>query len=125
MHPSSFDQRASAPTQRIPYPTPSPIQAPTPESEYGETNEQPYPPQDRRISYVLQNVGEITNRGWELKSDLNLAYLTLSGTFSTVDSRVKQVAAGYIGDLRVGDRMLEVPARTGSVSAARMGGGWA
>jgi outer membrane receptor protein involved in Fe transport len=119
-----FDQLASGLIQRVAYTTTSPIQAPTPESEYRETNEQPYPPQDRRIAYVLQNVGEITNRGWELKSDLNLASLTLSGTFSTVDSRVKQVAAGYIGDLRVGDRMLEVPARTGSVSAAWMGGGW-
>jgi len=73
---------------------------------------------------MLQNVGEITNRGWELKSDLNLASLTLSGTFSTVDSRVRRVARGYIGDLRVGDRMLEVPAKTGSISATWMEGGW-
>ena len=84
----------------------------------------PVAPEDRRIAYVFQNVGQITNRGWELKSDLNIASLVLNGTFSTVDSRVKQVARGYVGDLRVGDRMLEVPARTGSVSATWIGGGW-
>ena len=81
-------------------------------------------PEDRRIAYVLQNVGEITNRGWEFRSELNIASLALSGTFSTVDSRVRKVASGYVGDLQVGDRMLEVPARTGSVSAAWIGGGW-
>ncbi|HMG12528.1 MAG TPA: TonB-dependent receptor [Gemmatimonadaceae bacterium] len=81
-------------------------------------------PDDRRIAYVLQNVGEITNRGWEFRSELNLASLALTGTFSTVDSRVRKVASGYVGDLQVGDRMLEVPARTGSVSAAWIGGGW-
>ena len=59
-----------------------------------------------------------------VESDLNVASLTLSGTFSTVDSRVRRVARGYIGDLRVGDRMLEVPAKTASISAAWMGGGW-
>jgi len=120
-----FDQLASGLIQRVAYAASSQhIQAPPPQRGYPETPDQPYSPEDRRISYVLQNVGEITNRGWELKSDLNLASLTLSGTLSTVDSRVKQVAAGYIGDLRVGDRMLEVPARTGSVSAAWIGGGW-
>jgi iron complex outermembrane receptor protein len=73
---------------------------------------------------VLQNVGQITNRGWELKSDLNFGALGLSATLSTVDSRVKRVARGYVGDLRAGDRMLEVPASTGSFSASWIGGGW-
>jgi outer membrane receptor protein involved in Fe transport len=119
-----FDQLASGLIQRVAYAASSQhIQRPPPEGGYPPP-EQPYSPEDRHIDYVLQNVGEITNRGWELKSDLNLAALTLTGTFSTVDSRVKQVAAGYIGDLRVGDRMLEVPARTGSVLAAWIGGGW-
>jgi iron complex outermembrane receptor protein len=117
-----FDQLASGLIQRVAY------------ASAGQHEEEPstgagYPtspvaPEDRRIAYVFQNVGEITNRGWELKSDLNIASLVLNGTFSTVDSRVKQVARGYVGDLRVGDRMLEVPARTGSVSATWIGGGW-
>ena len=85
---------------------------------------QPYAPSDRHIGYVLQNVGEITNRGWELKGDLQLSSLTLSGTYSTVDSRVRRVADSYIGDMRVGDRMLEVPARTGSLTASLLGGSW-
>ena len=37
---------------------------------------------------------------------------------------MKQVARNYIGDLLVGDRMLEVPSKTGSVSAAWTSGGW-
>lgn len=117
-----FDQLASGLIQRVAYVVSTPqTQAPSGSSE---EHDRPYAPADRHISYELQNVGAITNRGWELKSDLNVASLVLSGTFSTVDSRVKQVASSYIGDLRVGDRMLEVPARTGSASATWMGGGW-
>jgi iron complex outermembrane receptor protein len=81
-------------------------------------------PGDRHIEYAFQNVGEITNRGWELKSDVTVAALSLVGTFSMVDSRVRRVARGYTGDLRVGDRMLEVPARTGSLTAALTGASW-
>jgi outer membrane receptor protein involved in Fe transport len=119
-----FDQLASGLIQRVAYAVSgAQNQGSSPAAgEYPES--QPVPAADRHISYVLQNVGEITNRGWELRSDLNLGSLALSGTFSTVDSRVRQVARSYVGDLRVGDRMLEVPARTGSVSAAWIGGGW-
>jgi iron complex outermembrane recepter protein len=117
-----FDQLASGLIQRVAYVVSSPqTQAPSGSSE---EHDRPYAPADRHISYELQNVGAITNRGWELKSDLNVASLVLSETFSTVDSRVKHVATSYIGDLRVGDRMLEVPARTGSASATWIGGGW-
>jgi len=72
----------------------------------------------RRMSYTLQNVGAITNRGWELQARSSFDRLAVSGTMSLVDSRVDQLAAGYGGDLRVGDRMLDVPARTYSVSAS-------
>ena len=116
-----FDQLASGLIQRVAYAASNDH---TSSGPGGYPSQQPVPAEDRHIAYVFQNVGEITNRGWELKSDLNFASLSLSGTFSTVDSRVKQVAEGYVGDLRVGDRMLEVPARTGSVSAAWIGGGW-
>jgi iron complex outermembrane receptor protein len=85
---------------------------------------EPVHPEDRHIDYTFQNVGEITNRGWELKSDVTFAALSLGGTFSTVDSRVRRVAKGYTGDLRVGDRMLEVPAKTGSLTAALTGASW-
>ncbi len=119
-----FDQLASGLIQRVAYVNygteskePPPGTGTTPPS-------QPIRPEDRHIDYVLQNVGEISNRGWELKSDVTVAALLLSGTFSTVDSRVRRVATGYLGDLRVGDRMLEVPAKTGSLSAALTGASW-
>ena len=72
---------------------------------------------DRRIRFQLENVGEITNRGWELQSALHRGALGLKGTFTAVDSRVRAVSEGYLGDLRPGDRMLAVPARTASLSA--------
>jgi iron complex outermembrane receptor protein len=43
--------------------------------------------------------------------------LALNGTMSFVDSRVRKLANGYSGDLITGDRMLQVPARTQSLSA--------
>jgi iron complex outermembrane receptor protein len=116
-----FDQLASGLIQRVGYAMYQHSQA---SSQGGGGYPAPVAAEDRHIAYVLQNVGEITNRGWELKGDLNIAALTLGGTFSTVDSRVRKVAEGYVGDLRVGDRMPEVPARTGSVSAAWIGKGW-
>jgi outer membrane receptor protein involved in Fe transport len=118
-----FDQLASGLIQRVAYASAGQEQSEEPPAGSGYPSS-PVAPEDRRIAYVFQNVGEITNRGWELKSDLNIASLVLNGTFSTVDSRVKQVARGYVGDLRVGDRMLEVPAKTGSASATWISGGW-
>lgn len=123
-----FDQLASGLIQRVAYVyneqhTQGPGDGDN-EGRGGPGSTQPYAASDRHIGYVLQNVGQITNRGWELKGDFQLSTLTLSGTYSTVDSRVRHVAANYIGDMRVGDRMLEVPARTGSLSAAWLGAGW-
>lgn len=68
----------------------------------------------RRVSYELQNVGEIGNRGWELQSTARAGHLSLTGALSLVDSRVRRTAPGYTGDLQPGDRMLAVPARTAS-----------
>ena len=71
----------------------------------------------RNLSYTLQNVGAITNRGWELQATTRRSRLQLAGTLSLVDSRVARTATGYRGELRVGDRMLDVPASTVSLSA--------
>jgi iron complex outermembrane recepter protein len=79
---------------------------------------------ERRIRLQLENVGEITNRGWEMQATLRRGALGVKGTFATVDSRVRAVADGYLGDLRAGDRMLAVPARTASLSASWIGAGW-
>jgi iron complex outermembrane receptor protein len=73
---------------------------------------------ERRMRFQLENVGEITNRGWEMQAGLRHGALGVSGTLTTVDSRVRTVADGYLGDLRVGDRMLAVPSRTSSLSAS-------
>jgi iron complex outermembrane receptor protein len=80
--------------------------------------------QTRRMTYLLENVGEITNRGWEMQAALKRGALGVKGTFTTVDSRVRAVADGYLGDLRAGDRMLAVPAQTASLSASWAGAGW-
>ena len=56
-------------------------------------------PQSRRMRYELENVGEITNRGWEMEASASLSRLTVSGTLSFVDSRVEKLATGYNGDL--------------------------
>jgi iron complex outermembrane recepter protein len=80
--------------------------------------------QVHRMSYALQNVGEITNRGWELQGSTSLSRLSLAATLSFVDSRVHRLAAGYSGDLRSGDRTLEVPAHTMGVSATWNGNQW-
>jgi iron complex outermembrane receptor protein len=73
---------------------------------------------NRRITYELQNVGKITNRGWEMQGSAGAGPFVASGTLSLVDSRVAQLATGYSGDLRPGDRMLGVPARTASANAS-------
>ena len=79
---------------------------------------------ERRVRYQLQNVGEITNTGWELQGNLNHGPFSLSSSLSSVDSRVQTLANGYNGDLRPGDRMLAVPARTGSLTISFLGDRW-
>jgi iron complex outermembrane receptor protein len=74
--------------------------------------------------YALQSVGEIANNGWEMQASLNHGPLAVIGSMSLVSSRVLHVAAGYTGDLRAGDRMLAVPARTASLQASWSGAGW-
>jgi iron complex outermembrane receptor protein len=77
-----------------------------------------FSPYGRRITYELQNVGKITNRGWEMQGTTAFGPLVLGGTLSLVDSRVVALANGYSGDLRPGDRMLGVPSRTANVNAS-------
>ena len=97
LHATRFDQRASGLIQPV--------------SVYGVSSSDTLP-RYRRMVYELQNVGEITNRGWELSGSLTDGPWSLGATFSQVDSRVQKIASRYTGDLRPGDRMLEVPART-------------
>lgn len=71
-----------------------------------------------------ENIGAIANRGWEVESRYAIGALTLTGALGITDSRVRQVANGYTGELRAGDRMLQVPARTISAGASWLGRGW-
>ena len=70
------------------------------------------------ITHELQNVGEISNHGWELQAAFNARPFSLGGNVSLVDSRVEQLALGYGGDLQVGDRMLGVPRVTLGANAS-------
>ena len=76
----------------------------------------PAPNAEARMMYSLQNVGQISNRGWELESSLTAGQLTVGGSLSLVDSRVRRLAFDYRGDLQTGDRMLGVPARTAGLT---------
>jgi len=103
LHATRFDQRASGLIQ------PVSIQLPMSGTDSM--------PRYRRIAYELQNVGEIGNSGWEMQSSFGNGPWSLGATFSQVDSRVRKLATRYTGDLKAGDRMLEVPARTYGLSA--------
>ncbi|HTJ23370.1 MAG TPA: TonB-dependent receptor [Gemmatimonadaceae bacterium] len=94
-----FDQRASGLIQQV---------AVAANSESG----------GRRLVYAAENVGEISNAGWEIQSTGAWSNLSVTGAMAFVDSRVRKRAAEYTGDLLTGDRMLQVPARTASLNVA-------
>ena len=100
-----FDQRASGLIQQVPFASDSALTG-------------------RRMQYIAQNVGEISNVGWELGATSTLSRVTMNASFAAVDSRVRKLAPGYIGDLATGDRMLQVPAITASFGATWTGDAW-
>lgn len=73
---------------------------------------------------VHRDVGRIDNRGWEVRARVQAGRLAAAGTWSSIDSRVGRVAPDYTGELRPGDRMLDVPARTLGLSAAWLADRW-
>ncbi|HEX6749346.1 MAG TPA: TonB-dependent receptor [Longimicrobium sp.] len=79
---------------------------------------------EQHVRYVPQNVGSIANRGWEMQGTARRGALALTGSLAFVDSRVRRLATGYGGDLRAGDRMLAVPARTAGLTAEWTGPGF-
>jgi outer membrane receptor protein involved in Fe transport len=78
----------------------------------------------QRVRYQLQNIGEISNHGWEVQAAAQQGPFALASTFTMVDSRVRRLAVGYYGDLRPDDRILAVPARTGSLMGSWTGSRW-
>lgn len=108
-HITRFNQRATGLVQAVALPSAARVSSP--QAEPG-------------ITYELQNVGAISNRGWELQATSSLGRLSLQASASFVDSRVNQVASRYGGELLPGDRMLEVPARTFGMSASYSAPRW-
>lgn len=104
-----FDQLASSLIQQVPVLESG---AAYPDTEVGRLGAARHP----RYGYALENLGAITNRGWEFAARQSVGALSVAGTMSLVQSRVTQVAPGYAGGLQVGDRMLAVPARTTGVA---------
>lgn len=117
LHVTRFDQRATNLVQQVSVAPPGGWAAP-------KTRTDSMRPAPGRINYLLENVGVIANRGWEFEGEARTGPLSLSAAFSLVDSRVVRTAAGYGGDLRAGDRMLEVPRRTLGLQAAWRGRAW-
>lgn len=64
----------------------------------------------------FQNVGRIHNRGVELEGNVRRGALRGDLTFSLTDSRVRALSPTYTGDLRLGDRVPEVPSSAGMAS---------
>lgn len=108
MHLTRFDQRASGLIQPVATTT-------TYATSAGRS---------RSMTYALENVGAIANRGWELQATSTWHQLSLAGAISWVDSRVDRLSPGYRGDMRVDDRMLDVPAQTLSLSAQWTASRW-
>lgn len=77
-----------------------------------------------RTRLQLQNVGEIGNTGWELQAFLQKGRLLLNTNAAVTRSTVLHVADGYTGDLRAGERMLAVPARTVGAQASWQADTW-
>ncbi len=114
LHVTRFDQRATGLVQ------PVSVALSAPPGDSGR----PGDPMGRHLAFQMQNVGAIDNRGWELEGVLRSGAFLLHGSFALVDSRVREVRRGYTGDLRIGDRMLDVPAQTMGVSARWSAAAW-
>lgn len=67
-------------------------------------------------SVQFQNVGRIHNRGVELEGNVRRGTLRADLAFALTDSRVRALSPSYTGDLRLGDRVPEVPSSSGMAS---------
>ncbi|MEO6877495.1 MAG: TonB-dependent receptor, partial [Gemmatimonadaceae bacterium] len=105
LHVTRFDQLASGLIQQVAVPADSNMDS-------------------RRVTYLLENVGQISNRGWEFEASTGVGRLSASWTLSFVNSRVTKLAPGYTGDLLTGGPMLQVPARTGSLNLSWLEDRW-
>ena len=68
-----------------------------------------------------QNVGTISNKGWEAEAGIRIGPAALTAGATRTASRVTAIAKRYSGFFLPGDRVLEVPAWTSSVGASFAG----
>ena len=73
-------------------------------------------PRSTLPSVQQQNVGRISNRGGEAQGSLRIGPVSAEGSYATVSSVVRALAKFYTGELRVGDRVPEVPSWTGHLA---------
>jgi outer membrane receptor protein involved in Fe transport len=71
---------------------------------------------DPTVVTQYQNVGRVNNKGIELGVGANVGQFSLHGTYSTVKSRIRSLAAGYTGDQQPGDEMLYVAHHSGGAT---------
>lgn len=62
-------------------------------------------------TYQSQNVGRISNKGWELEGGLERGPFSARGTYSSTTSEVMRLSPSYTGALQPGDQMTGVPRR--------------
>jgi iron complex outermembrane receptor protein len=116
-----FDQRASGLLQQVAVAVPTPrARVPAVPRIAGDSGAR----RSWAMLYRIENVGVIDNRGWELEGGLRLGPLALGATATHTGSVVRRTAAGYTGDLRAGERMLQVPRRTVGAHASWRTGPW-
>lgn len=114
LHVTRFDQRASGLVQPVVVLAPSAVPG----------SPRPGDPLGRNLALQMQNVGAIDNGGWEMEGTLRSGPLLVQGSLTLVSSRVRDVRRGYTGELRPGDRMLDVPARTMGLLARWIADDW-
>ena len=68
------------------------------------------------LSMQQQNIGQIANDGVELEGFTLFGIGRIDGTWAYTSSRVRRLARTYTGDLRIGDRMPDVPSWSGSLA---------
>jgi outer membrane receptor protein involved in Fe transport len=65
-----------------------------------------------------QNAGKVRNTGVELEAGMRLGTVQLTGNYAYTSSKVRELAAGYLGELLPGDYVLEIPKHTAGATVA-------
>ncbi|MEQ1694075.1 MAG: TonB-dependent receptor, partial [Gemmatimonas sp.] len=68
-------------------------------------------------SYQFQNVGVVRNRGVEFEGGVRMGPVTVGANAQWPNSEVRSLSSRYTGELRPGDKLLEVPEAAGSAYA--------